>query len=264
MIFGLAFYYLSKILIHDPQNNKKLLALCMIFGMVGYVVFASFSYPMERIFHSVFLLIMLSITIATYSRLETERSCMPRPVVIGICCLIIAGLVFAMYNGVIRASAEIYTKRALAARANQNWPGVVAAIDKGYSDWATLDNASTPLAWYRGEANFLMNYIGQAHEDFEKAFKAHPYHIHVLNNLGTCFEMVDKHEEAIDCYEKALHIFPEFRDASINLGATYYNCGRYEQAKEVLDRQWRIQKSKRLEFYLEEVNKKLDRNTITQ
>ena len=70
-------------------------------------------------------------------------------------------LLFAITVGYIRLNAEIHTKRALGARSAQNWPMVISEIDKGYSVFATLDPMSTPLQWYRGEANFLSNNIPQ-------------------------------------------------------------------------------------------------------
>ena len=107
--------------------------------------------------------------------------------------------------------------------------------------------------------NFLMNNISQAHEDFKKAHKAHPYHIHVLNNLATCYEMEGNHNEAIYYYKKALEIFPQFEDALINLGATYYNSGRYEEAYETLVRCNQNTQNPKLEEYLKSVKKKLDK-----
>jgi len=166
-------------------------------------------------------------------------------------------LILAVVNGYTRLNAEVYTKRAFAARKAKVWPAVISEIDKGYSVFATLDPMSTPLKWYRGEANFLLNNIPEALEDFKEAYKAHPYHIHVLNNLATCYELEGNHERAIFYYKKALEIYPAFEDALINLGATYYNRGRYEEAYETLMRCNQNAKNQRLQQYLEAVKEKL-------
>jgi len=157
-------------------------------------------------------------------------------------------------------NAEICTKRALAARKAKAWPAVINEIDKGYSPFATIDPMSTPLKWYRGEANFLMNNIPQALEDFKQAYKAHPHHIHVLNNLGTCYEMGGEHEKAVFYYKKALEMFPYFEDALINLGAAYYNTGRYKEAYETLLRCNPDTQDSRLKQYLEITKKEIDKN----
>ena len=147
----------------------------------------------------------------------------------------------------------------MAARKASVWPMVISEIDKGYSIFATVDPMSTPLKWYRGEANFLMNNIPQALEDFKQAYKAHPYHIHVLNNLGSCYEIGGDHDKAVFYYKKALKIFPEFEEALINLGATYYNSGRYEEAYETLSRCDTNTQNPRLRQYLDIVKKKLEK-----
>ncbi len=168
-------------------------------------------------------------------------------------------LLLAMINGYIRLNAEIHTKKAFVARRAQNWPTVISEIDKGYSAFATLDPMSTPLQWYRGEANFLLNNVSQAFEDYKKAYNAHPHHIHVLNNLATCYELEGNHNEAIKYYNKALDIFPQFEEALINLGATYYNSGRYEEAYGALLRCDPNTKNPKFEQYLNVVKKKLEK-----
>jgi tetratricopeptide (TPR) repeat protein len=258
-LFVVTFIYIFKIITQHPDGNHKLLSLLMFFGIVGYMVDAFFSFPKERIFHSILLLLMTAIVTSIYHQFIGCKRAVPRLFMFVLIVPSFALLLFAIAIGYIRLNAEIYTKRAYAARAVQNWPAVISEIDKAYSVFATLDPMSTPLQWYRGEAHFLMNNIPQAFVDYKKAYKAHPYHIHVLNNLATCYEMQGKHDEAIEYYNKALKIHPKFEEALINLGAAYYNAGRYEDAYETLLRCDPNTKEQRLEEYLKAVRKKLDK-----
>ncbi len=259
-ILGIIFWYIFKIINSHTDTNNKLLSILMFFGFVGYMVFSCFTFPRERIFHSMFLLLMMAIVISIHHRSSGSLKNIPRPFMfaVGIPATIL--LILAVVNGYTRLNAEVYTKRAFAARKAKVWPAVISEIDKGYSVFATLDPMSTPLKWYRGEANFLLNNIPQALEDFKEAYKAHPYHIHVLNNLGTCYEMGDDHDKAIFYYKKALTISPEFEDALINLGATYYNTGRYTEAYETLLRCNPNTKDSRLKQYLKITKKEIDKN----
>lgn len=258
-IFGIIFWYIFKILNSHTDANNKLLSILMFFGFVGYMVFSCFTFPRERIFHSMFLLLMMAVVISIYHRSFGKQGDISRLLmfVLAIPCLCL--LLSAIYIGHARLTAEIHTKRAFAARKAKVWPAVISEIDKGYSVFATLDPMSTPLKWYRGEANFLLNNIPEALEDFKEAYKAHPYHIHVLNNLATCYEMTGNHNLAINYYNKALEIYPEFEDALINLGATYYNSGRYEEAYETLLRCNPNTQNPKLEKYLKSVKKMLDK-----
>jgi tetratricopeptide (TPR) repeat protein len=71
--------------------------------------------------------------------------------------------------------------------------------------------------------------------------------------------MRGNHDEAIKYYNKALKIYPQFEESLINLGATYYNAGRYEDAYETLLRCNPNTKDPRLEEYLEFAKKELDK-----
>ncbi|MHC4527045.1 MAG: O-antigen ligase family protein, partial [Planctomycetota bacterium] len=233
-IFAITLFYIFKILIRHPNTDLKLFSIFMFFGIVGYMVIAFFSFPKERIFHSALLLLMVAAIVSVYHEAFGHPKNISRPLMFALAIPSLVLVVSAMIVGCVRLNAEIHTKRALAARRAKNWPAVIAEIDKGYSILATLDPMSTPLKWYRGEANFMLGNVPQAFEDFSEAYKAHPYHIHVLNNLATCYELQANHDQAVNYYTKALEIFGQFEEALINLGATYYNSGSYEQAYQTL------------------------------
>jgi O-antigen ligase len=259
-LFGTIFFYIFKIITQHSNTNRKLLSIFMFFGIAGYMVISFFSFPKERIFHSVFLMLMMAIVVSIYHQAVGYRKNFSRPFMFAFAGLSLCVLLLAIINGYIRLNGEIHTKRAFVARRTQNWPAVISEIDKGYSVFATLDPMSTPLQWYRGEANFLLNNVSQALEDYKKAYDAHPYHIHVLNNLATCYELQGNHDEAVKYYNKTLKIYPQFEEALINLGATYYNSGRYEEAYGTLLRCDPNTKNPRLEEYLKFVEKKLDKD----
>ncbi len=257
-IFGVTIFYIFKILIHHSNTNDKLLSIFMFFGIVGYMAISFFTFPKERIFHSAFLLLMMAIVISIYHQSLGDKKTVSPPFMFSLVIPSILLLSFAIFIGYIRLNAEVHTKRALEARRIQDWPVVISEIDKGYSAFATLDPTSAPLQWYKGEANFLLNNTQKALEDYEKAYKAHPYHIYVLNNLATCYELTGDHNQAIYYYRKALSIFPRFERALINLGATYYNVGKYDDAYKTLLRCNPKTKKPELGQYLKIVREKME------
>jgi len=70
--------------------------------------------------------------------------------------------------------------------------------------------------------------------DFLKAYKANPYHMHVLNNLGTIFGNRGDYEQAIKYYKEAVRISPQFWDAVLNLSASYFNLQQTDSAYAIL------------------------------
>jgi len=257
-IFVITTVYIIKIMIYSSHTNDKLLSFFIFWGIVGYMIISFFSFPKERIFHSIVLMLMMAIVVSIYHQTFASKRTVPRPLMAALIVPSLFVLQFAVINGYVRMSAEVYTKRAFAARMAQDWPAVILEIDKGYSAFATLDPTSTPLKWYRGEANFVQNNMPQSLEDYKEAYKANPHHIHVLNNLGSAYEVIGDHDRAVYYYQKALEIFPQFEEALINLGATFYNSGRYEEAYEVLRRCNPKTEDLRLKKYLKIVKKELD------
>ncbi len=84
---------------------------------------------------------------------------------------------------------------------------------------------STPLPWYKGVANFSLGNIEGAFDDFKRAYEIHPNHIHVLNNLGTCYAVLGDYKRAAECYQKVLAISPGYKETLINLSAVGCHMG---------------------------------------
>jgi tetratricopeptide (TPR) repeat protein len=93
---------------------------------------------------------------------------------------------------------------------------------------------ATPLVWYAGVAQFNLQRQKEAFDAFEQACRQHPYHLHVLNNLASSYELQGNHEKASEYYKQALTISPHFEDALVNLSIVYYNQERYRAASELL------------------------------
>ena len=54
------------------------------------------------------------------------------------------------------------------------------------------------------------------------------------NNLGNLYLILNKHQEAIVCFENAITIDPKFFISHYNLGILYKNIGKFKEAKKYL------------------------------
>ena len=52
----------------------------------------------------------------------------------------------------------------------------------------------------------------------------------VLTDLGTVYGREGKHQQAIEMFKKALKIYPNYKDALINLGMAYYMTTKADEA----------------------------------
>lgn len=232
--FLLGIYYCAGIVNRSENLQDQILSLAMALGIIGYLTISLFDFPKERIEHLVYVALIFSTILATYERLFPEHMILSGRVALGLSGIIIFVLVSSAIVGFIRVHAEIHTRKALAARQASEWDGVIREINEAYSDYAALDPMVTPLPWYRGVAHFSQNNTMSAMKDFEKAYAIHPYHIHVLNNLATCYEVSGDHLKAIEFYLRALAISPRFEESLLNLTAVYFNAGKYKDAYQTI------------------------------
>jgi O-antigen ligase len=252
-LFILAFWLGVKML-KALETKHKILVLLLLSVLAGYLVIANVSFPKERIFHQLCLGVYAAILIVLFPfGKEVYHSLVSKAVQV-ISFVILIGLIVVCYS---RFQSDQLARQAVDLR-EKNPQKAIQLIDRAKTGFYTLDPAVTPLYFYRGTANFSLQKTDEAFKDFKKAEQTHPNHMHVLNNLGTCYELRKNHEKAIAYYQKALHISPGFDDARINLGAAYFNKGDYQSALKTLKQ---VQsKDQRLQPYLKAVRTKLKKN----
>ncbi|MBT3231987.1 MAG: tetratricopeptide repeat protein [Calditrichaeota bacterium] len=236
LIFIFVISYIIRILLKSRDKHDQIFGLLMLFGIVGYLVIGFFSYPKERIAHTILVTLMIASVLSRYHRLfPIKKRWKSIPYSLWMIPLI-ALTSMSTWIGYSRLIAETQTKKALIARSNQDWEGVISGIDLAISPFYQIDPTTTPLQWYRGVAHFSKDNIDEALADFLKAHELHPNHIHVLNNLASCYEILSDHSKAIEFYTRALDISPRFEETLINLSAVYYNTKQYKRAYEVIQR----------------------------
>jgi tetratricopeptide (TPR) repeat protein len=236
ILAGIAYVLLFLILLRDSyylhKNRKEkdgifysLLFSCFLgFGFISLVDF-----PMERFSHNIIFFVLASFVIA--GRIKEIKTKMPTWFKL----LLIIISFFAVYVGSIRYQGEIHVTNAIHYKSKGNWNYVIKAIEKGYNpSYYELENSSTPLLWYRGVAYFNQQKYNLALKDFEGAYKVNSYHVHVLNNLATSWQMKGDSEKAKKFYRDVFKVNPTFKETRINLAAILYNEKKYIEALDVI------------------------------
>ncbi|MHC4258833.1 MAG: tetratricopeptide repeat protein [Planctomycetota bacterium] len=97
------------------------------------------------------------------------------------------------------------------------------------------------LAWYNlGTAYDDLGRHREAIEAYEQAIRIKPDHVDAFYNLGNACSNLGRYQEAIEAFEQAIRIKPDFAHAHSNLGTAYGNLGRYKEAIEALEQAIRI------------------------
>ena len=235
-IAGLAYILLFIILLRDSYYLHKkrkeedgifysLLFSCFLgFGFISLVDF-----PMERFSHNIIFFVLASFVIA--GRIKKVKTKMPTWFKL----LLIGVSFFAIYVASIRYQGEIHSANAIHFKAKGNWNHVIKAINKGYNPiYYEMENSSTPLLWYRGVAYFNQQKYDLALKDFKDAYKVNPYHVHVLNNLATSWEMKGDSKKAKKFYRDVFKVNPTFKESRVNLAAILFNEKQYVEALDVI------------------------------
>ena len=233
---GIAYILLFLILLRDSyylhKNRKEkddifysLLFSCFLgFGFISLVDF-----PIERISHNIIFFTLASFIIA--GKIKATKT----KISTGFKFLLIAVSCFCFYVASIRYHGEIHATNAIHYKSKGNWNYVVKAINKAYNlTYYEIENTSTPLLWYRGVAYFNLQKYDLALKDFKDAYKVNPYHLHVLNNLATSYEIKGDSKKAKKFYHDVFKVNPTFKESRINLAAILYNEKKYIEALDVI------------------------------
>jgi O-antigen ligase/Tfp pilus assembly protein PilF len=211
----------------DGVIHSLLFATVMGFGFISLVDF-----PMERFSHNVIFFVLAAIIIAGRLRqIEFTKEKLPTWVTY----LFLFITCFSVYVASIRYNGEIHAANAIHYKSKGNWNYVIKAIDKAHNPiYYEMENTSTPLLWYRGVAYFNQQKYDLALKDFKEAYKTNPYHVHVLNNLATSYQMKGDSKMAKKYYRDVFEVNPTFKESRINLAAILYNEKNYVEALDVI------------------------------
>jgi O-antigen ligase len=234
LFWGVLIFYSLRIISGTCNIQKKIFVTFLLFGIIGFAVISFFSFPKERIFHNLFFMLISACIVSFYHQTFPIQKIVRRRKLFCFNFFLLGLLIFCWIFGHTRFEAEVQTKIALRAYKYEDWQRVISEIDKIDTRFYNLDPTSTPLAWYRGMANFSLGRIEAARKDFQRAYANNPYHVHVLNNLGTCYALQYDFDKAVDCYQRAIAISPQFEEAIHNLDGINFEMENYRKDRERL------------------------------
>jgi len=214
-VFGIALYvgvFLMGLYYAIKSRNPFLYA-----GIVAYIVIAMFSFPKERTFHTFIILIYLALSIKLYHKpipLNLSRRTMYLTSL-----AVLSVLTFSAYVFCERYYTEKGIYRAIHAKMKKDWKNVYKETEY-VSKYSTLDSYGTPIEYYKGISNYQRGRYDDALDNFKQAIKENPNHIYVLMNLGACYVIHQQFQEAKKCYEKVIHLYPDYEHAKVCYEAT--------------------------------------------
>ncbi len=206
--------------------------IAVLSSLLAFIVISSFNFPLHRIEHMCLVLFALAFAENAVGKSVLLKSNIVKPLVIFI---VMPALLYIGYVGYTRFQSERHTKIALEQRAMKNWQAVEKSIGEVNLTYYPIEPSTTPVIWYKGIARFQQGKTNEALQDFEAAYKVNPYHIHVINNMATCYALQGNIDRAIDLYKHAIERNDRFPDAVENLLAIYMHLEEYDKAYELIN-----------------------------
>jgi O-antigen ligase/Tfp pilus assembly protein PilF len=239
ILAGLLYIFLFLLVLRDSYrlakeaDGKERMFYSAIFATImGYMFISSVDFPMERVAHNVLFYLLIAVVVSARLK-NTKNNTFNYQKPIRIACVLVA--LCASFVGYARHQGEIHATAAKLYKGKSHWQRIIKEVDKAYKPGIyEIDRSSTPLHWYSGVAKFSLGKQDAAFKDFKQAYELNPNHLHVLNNIATCYELKGDRSKAIKYYNKALAISPRFEEASVNLSAVLYNEKQYEEALDIL------------------------------
>ena len=219
------FFYLNM------KDEKRYFFLILFSTMLGYIVISLFDFPSERSTHNLFLAIILGIVISERLKEKQYYNTSNKLVGIILMCLFSVNIAFAS----IRYKGDLHMAKALKYKSISDWNKMIDELEMAYNQSLyDIDNTTTPLMWYYGLAYFNKGEVNIAFDYFKKAYSINPYHLHVINNLATCYGYNNDYNRAKELYEESVSISPRFEESALNLAAIYSYEQRDEEALDIL------------------------------
>lgn len=226
--------YAIKIIKQAKDKMEKLWGFTLFFNSVSFAIVCLFDFPFSRSYQLLLLLTTFAYIINLRPIAKGSNYKPTLKTVRIICFLIFIFATFSLKASLSRLNAEIHFETAKHWQKKKNWSKMQQECEKITSDYFPMDHSATPMSWYKGTAFFMNGNMKAAASEFERAHVQAPYHVQVLNDLGTCYDQLGFKNQAIQCYQKALSINPHFPSSILNLAAVLYNTGNTNAAYAIL------------------------------
>lgn len=224
-IFLFAFVACQRKIRNSILNSERHFGMVVLNALVLYVVIAFFGFPKDRTYLQIELAIIIAFSLFFYNENRQNVRMIKLPILVIFACY---ALFF--FKGYQLFAAEKKLSKLIEARKNNQHELVLDYCSSIIKNNYLMDQTSTPVYFYEGVAYFSMQNIDRAIASFHQAEQLHPYHLHVLNNLATCYSIKGDFNKSIGYLEKALLISPDFQEAIINLSGLHYNLRNYKAA----------------------------------
>jgi len=209
--------------------KDRVLNLLIFSSLTAFMVVLSISFMRERISHNMLYLLMMALVLSLNKIKEKKIEKTNKIFYFAIFIITLLLLIFNIKMASDMVKGEKAARLIKSAMVKKNYRMLIRASKSIEDSYYTLDAFAVPIPFYKGVGISKTGDIKKAKIEFEKAYKLHPYHLQVLNNLATSYDMTGDKQTAIKYYQKALNISPRYKDALVNIAIVNYNLNNFDK-----------------------------------
>ncbi len=217
---------LSVIRKKDTSEDRRIMAILMLSGMAAFAVDGMFSFPLERIEHSVYLALMGGIIMSLHKNTfssGTEKRTPSKWMYAGMAAVLLVNLFLVTK----KYSFEKHFKNIVEYDNQRQFQDVLDETAAGKNDFVTMNEIGKSFEVYSSVAYMELKDFPKAIEEAKVALRYDPNLWLIYNNTGSIYTRMKDYPRAIENYKKGLRLAPKAEAGLKNLGVNYFYNGEY-------------------------------------
>ena len=223
-----------KVIRKTTSTDKKILVILMLAGLSAVAVDSLFSFAVERIEHSIYMLLMGGVILGLYAQEAVTPNLKLQPIKNIILVAAVLLILFNFLLGKKKFDFEKHLKLAIYNNEQKRFSETINEANSAKNSFFTIDITANPVELNSGVAYKEMKNYDAALRELNTALTYSPYNNRTYNNLAAVYFDLKQYQNAIDSYKKSLEYVPEFETVLKNLAMTYYFAGDYAACIETM------------------------------
>ena len=225
-------------IIYKPQSeDQRVLIILMLSGIAAFATDSMFSFPNERIEHTLYMMLMCGIILGSYKNVSAPVNSQNKSINKPLLGLIISILIFNLFIGYKKYNYEVHLNRAKAFENINNFTEMLTETEEGKSDFITMGPETGIIMQLKSSIALKeLKQFDKALKEINIAISYNPYNANIWSTKGTIYTDMKQYDKAIPCYEKALQLTPYHEIVLKNLAVNYFMVNNYEACIKTLNK----------------------------
>ncbi len=241
-IFVFAFIMLFQVFFYSPHVKDRVLALLIAAGIIGYFGISFFSFPYERINHTMYLALFFAAAIALRNRYKPWKPLNPNRKVL--LAIVLLTTTFGIVYGYHSVRMEVHMKKTISLENAGRFEEAIESAYRSMNPFRSLNPMAYPPEYYvakndfeigkvlreQGNEEAALRRFDEALQGYKRTLELFPDNLWAVSRKGLVYNELGDHASMIECLKHILEIVPAMRRERLAKASAYYHLGEYQKA----------------------------------